>query len=80
MKFNCTQHGCEFEADELPEVCPVCNNPQSSNCGDEAPWEDWSMAELRNQAVEWELEGWNSRTTKPDLIALLDAVETEDDI
>ena len=25
--FVCNQKGCEFEADALPELCPVCNNP-----------------------------------------------------
>lgn len=25
--FNCPQRGCSFEADSLPDVCPVCNNP-----------------------------------------------------
>ena len=27
MKFNCAQKGCEFESEEAPENCPVCDHP-----------------------------------------------------
>lgn len=27
MKFVCSQRGCEFESENAPENCPVCNNP-----------------------------------------------------
>ena len=27
MNWFCAQRGCQFEADEAPDLCPVCNNP-----------------------------------------------------
>jgi len=78
--FTCTQHGCPYESEAALETCPVCNNPQSEPDTDvEAPWSDYSIGELREYAKAWELEGWNSRTTKPDLIVLLEAAEAKDD-
>lgn len=78
MKCTCTQHGCEFEADEHPEVCPVCNNPQ--NFDDVADvvesFEDLTIAELKATAKEWGLSGY-SRFNKDDLIALLEAAESD---
>ncbi len=82
MKLRCGQRGCEFEADAMPDDCPVCNNPMIDGAVTsvvvEDSWEDWTVAELRDQATEWELEGWNSRTSKGDLIELLEAAEAED--
>lgn len=75
---TCTQHGCPYDADEPAEVCPVCNNPQADvDVDDDVPWTDYTIGELRDQAEDWELDGWTSRTSKADLIALLEAAEAE---
>ncbi len=76
MELRCAQKGCTFEADETPENCPVCNNPFIDNDADEElAWTDYTVAELQDQAAEWGVEGWNKRTSKPDLIELLEAAE-----
>lgn len=77
MKQTCTQHGCEYDADEPAENCPVCNNPQSEASG-EPEWEDLTKKELLAQCVEWELEDYSTRNTKAELIELLEAAEAED--
>lgn len=74
--FTCTQHGCEFEAEELPENCPVCNNPQTDAGTDEPEWEDLTVAELRAQAEEWGLSGYSS-LNKAELIDLLEVAEAD---
>lgn len=79
MDLRCAQKGCTFEAEETPENCPVCNNPFiESDADEELAWTDYTADELREQATEWELEGWNSHTSKPDLIELLEAAELEE--
>ena len=85
--FYCTQHGCAFEADEQPDVCPVCNNPQgelddtraahADNAGDELPWTEYTLAELREQAEDWDLTGY-SKLSKAELIAVLEQAEADD--
>lgn len=80
--FTCTQHGCEFEADELPELCPVCQNPQVeaadiSETEAEVPWTDYTFAELREQAADWGLTGF-SKLNKTELIAELEQAEADD--
>lgn len=81
MELRCAQKGCTFEADETPDNCPVCNNPFIAGNGElveaELEWSDYTVDELREQLTEWEVDGWNSRTAKPDLIALLEAAEAQ---
>ena len=79
MELRCAQKGCTFEADETPELCPVCNNPFiESDADEELAWTDYTLPELREQATEWGLEGWNTSTSKPDLIELLEVAEAAD--
>ena len=80
--FTCTQHGCEFEADELPELCPVCENPQveaqqTDEVEQDVPWEDYTLAELRTQADDWGLTGF-AKLPKSDLILALEKAEAAD--
>ncbi len=79
--FTCTQHGCEFEADEAPELCPVCNNPQgdAEDLEDAEDWSNYTKDELVAQCVDWELEGYSARSSKAELIVLLEAAEAADD-
>lgn len=83
MMYRCEQRGCGeyaedfFDSDSDERNCPVCNNPLviTGTDDDDAPWSDFSAEELRGHCEAWELEGWNSKTSKPDLIALLEAAE-----
>lgn len=36
-EFTCKQKGCSFEAEEFPELCPICRNPMISNLQDAEP-------------------------------------------
>ena len=78
--FTCTQHGCEFEADETPELCPVCNNPQgeAEDLEDAEDWSNYTKAELIAQCADWELDGYSARSSKAELIALLEDAEDAD--
>ena len=83
-KFSCTQHGCEIEADEHPATCPVCENPQNiavegiANGNGDPEWSDLTKDELVAQLEAWKItEGWNSRSTKDELIECLEVAELE---
>lgn len=76
-KQTCTQHGCDYDAEEPAETCPVCNNPQTDATGNGEPeWTDLTKAELQAQLDEWETE-YSSRATKDELIELLEAAEAD---
>lgn len=79
--FTCTQHGCEIEADEAPEVCPVCNNPQGNaeDLEDADDWSGYTKAELLAQCADWDLEDYSAHNSKAELIVLLEAAEAADD-
>lgn len=77
--FRCAQRGCEFEAEQQPENCLICNNPFVEHPGADSggiPWTDYSKAELQAQAKDWDLNDY-SRFTKAELIALLEIAEAE---
>ena len=76
-KQTCTQHGCEYDAEEPAENCPVCNNPQTGSTDNGEPeWTDLTKAELQAQCDEWEIE-YSSSATKAALIELLDEAEAD---
>ena len=82
--FVCAQRGCEFDAESAPEDCPVCNNPFIANDAEpggdgEAPWSDYTVAELREYVVDWgiDVDGSISRVPKEVLIAALELFEAE---
>ena len=88
MKYRCEQRGCgEYAESYFDDAgdernCPVCANPlaliDSSSADDGlVPWSDYRIKELREYAADWNLEGVKSNTSKPDLIALLEAADTE---
>lgn len=92
MKWVCEQRGCGefavdyFDADDDEHLCPVCQNPLVEHDGEicqgdagdvEIPWTDYSVNELREYVVSWELTDWTFKTNKDGLIALLEAAEAE---
>lgn len=75
-KQTCTQHGCEYDADEPAEVCPVCNNPQSGAGDSEPSWDDLFKDELIAQCDDWGL-AYSKSFTRAELIETLEAAELE---
>lgn len=86
MKRTCAQRGCTFESVKAPKKCPVCKNPYIGNVviknptaadDGEAPWSDYTLAELREYCRAWGVE-YTGRVTKAYLIKRLEAAETAD--
>lgn len=82
MQFKCAQKGCEFEADEAPDNCPVCNHPFIDGDGEISPdYEALTKPSLIDELNERDLEPVDgdppfSRWSKEDLI---DALLLDDD-
>ena len=81
MKFTCAQRGCEFEAKDVPELCPVCKNPfvPHSHIGpdpSDVPWSEYSVDELREYCESWGIDLEPGRIPKAALIAALELAES----
>jgi len=85
MQFKCAQKGCEFDADEAPDNCPVCNHPfvdaGESSADYDALTKDSLIDELKEREISpGDGEPAFSRWTKDELIvALEDDDEAEAD-
>lgn len=90
MKWVCEQRGCGeyaeayFDDGDDEHLCPVCGHPLVKHDGEicqgdggEAPWSEYTIDELREYVRQWEAGVFHLRTTKPELIALLEAAEAE---
>lgn len=75
MQFKCAQKGCEFDADDAPDDCPVCGNPFIEG-PDLADYSALTKASLIDELGDRELEPADleqafSRWSKDDLISAL---------
>lgn len=90
MKWVCEQRGCGefaedyFDDDDEEHLCPVCANPlferegevDQDNGNGDPEWTDLTKDELIAQLEDWGVtEGWNSRSTKDELIECLEVAE-----
>ncbi|KKN49746.1 hypothetical protein LCGC14_0639960 [marine sediment metagenome] len=76
--LQCGQRRCghKFQADQAPEVCPVCKCPMANGAASEHDWSEYSKADLLAAGDFHDIEIARSKN-KAEVIAILEANSIE---